>query len=190
MPPILSPPHMPPLVSSGQSQAHHPSLTITEGHPPPGSTINTLPPELLSEIFLFCVVLWPTKYNDYVPIFTSPNEFTCGHRLPWIAITQVCRYWRSVALACGELWNKLVFTSQEATNEMIRRSAGVVLVVKAEDQYFFNEYVRMVIPEMGRVSVLHLRFPSCYLQPLLHDMFAVATPRLEALRLSAGTPPD
>src|SRR3984957_12398934 len=67
---------------------------------------------------------------------------------------------------------------------MIRRSAGVVLVVKAED----DKHVRMVIPEMGRVSVLHLRSIPRYLQSLIHDMFSVATPRLEALRLSAESP--
>ena len=46
----------------------------------------------------------------------------------------------------------------------------------------------MVIPEMGRVSVLHLRFLPRYLEPLLRDIFSIATPRLEALRLSAGNP--
>src|SRR3984957_19974655 len=175
---------MPPPISlvSGQSQAHqpsihYPSLKITER----GSAVNALPPELLSEIFLFCVALWPTP-------FTSPDGFTCGYRLPWIAITQVCQYWRSVALACGELWNKLLFTSRETTNEMIRRSAGVILVVKAEHPWSDNEHVRMVIPEMGRVSVLHLRFLPRYLEPLLRDIFSIATPRLEALRLSAGNP--
>ena len=131
------------LVSSSGSQAHHqpsihyPSLPIPEGHTPPGSAINALPPELLSEIFLFCVALWPTNDDYFIPS-THPSEFTYGDRLPWIAITQVCQYWRSVALACGELWNKLLFTSRETTNEMIRRSAGVILVVKAEHPWSDN----------------------------------------------------
>ena len=176
-------------MARNQPSIHYPLPTIAKGHSLSARiTINHLSPELLSEIFLFCVAVWPTN-STHIPPFRGPSEFTCGDHLPWIAIAQVCRYWRSVALACGRLWNKLLFPSRKATNEMIRRSAGVVLVVKAGSDYQpTDENVRIVIPDIGRVSVLHLHFPFRYLQPLLRDISSIATPKLASLRLSTGPP--
>jgi hypothetical protein len=155
------------------------------------TTIDRIPPELLSKIFLVCAVLWPTQdldssLDDYFVHSVGPGDFTCGDRLPWIAIAQVCPYWRSVALACGELWRGLLFSSPEATKEMLRRSKGVTLIVKAEGGYnpSIYENVRTVIPDIGRVSVLHLCFKAYHLQALLRDI-SVAFPVLESLRLRA-----
>jgi len=155
------------------------------------TTIDRIPPELLSKIFLVCAALWPTQdldssLDDYFVHSVGPGDFTCGDRLPWIAIAQVCPYWRSVALACGELWRGLLFSSPEATKEMLRRSKGVTLIVKAEGGYnpSIYENVRTVIPDIGRVSVLHLCFKAYHLQALLRDI-SVAFPVLESLRLRA-----
>jgi hypothetical protein len=52
-----------------------------------------------------------TKYED---------DVTCGGYLPWVAIARVCIYWRSVAVACGNL--------EEATKEMICPSNGAALI--------------------------------------------------------------
>ena len=151
-----------------------------KGHSGPAQPINAdpaidhFPPELLSKIFLICAASLPTD-----KLF----ERAADH-LPWIAIAQVCRYWRSIALGCGELWRRLVFSSPEATGEMVRRSNGVPFIVQARSSYDRDIYenIRTVISNMQRVSVLHLCFPPYHLQHLLQELPATA-PQLKSLRL-------
>jgi hypothetical protein len=152
------------------------------------AAINCIPPELLSKIFLVCVAVWPSGSEDrYLSGFKGPNDFTCGVCLPWIAIAQVCRYWRYSALGCGELWRGLLFSSSKATTKMLRRSNGANLVVKAQIAEFpfkpmILERVRLIIPYLNRVSVLHLALHPSDLHSLLRDL-SVAAPELTSLRL-------
>ena len=145
------------------------------------AAINHFPPELLSKIFLICAALSPTV--EFVNP-TRDQNFECTDHLPWISIAQVCRYWKSIALGCGELWRRLVFSSPEATNEMVRRFNGVPLIVQAESSYDRGIYenIRTVISDMRRVSVLHLSFPPHHLQHLFQEL-SVTAPQLESLRL-------
>jgi len=159
-----------------------------KGHSGPAQPINAdpaishFPPELLSKIFLICAASWPT--DELIDRTRYQDNFECADHLPWIAIAQVCRHWRSIALGCGELWKRLVFSSPEATNEMVHRSNGVSLIVQAESFYDRGIYenIRTVISDMRRVSVLHLSFPPHHLQHLLQELSATA-PQLESLRL-------
>lgn len=144
------------------------------------AAINHLASELLSKIFLICATLWST---DEIVDERGQNYFERADHLPWIGIAQVCRYWRSIALGCGELWRRLVFSSPEAASEMVRRSNGVPLIVQAESyDKGISENIRMVISDMRLVSVLHLSFPPPHLQHLLEALSATA-PQLESLRL-------
>ena len=152
------------------------------------AAINRIPAELLSKIFLVCVAVWPSGSEDryyYLSRSKGPNDFTCGGGLPWIAIAQVCQYWRYSALGCGELWSGLLFSSSKATRKMLRRSNGANLTVKAESHSAIDpilERVRHIILYLNRVSVLHLALYSSDLQSLLRDL-SVAAPKLTSLRL-------
>jgi len=78
-----------------------------------------LPTEILSLIFLEC-----TK----VPAFTCP--LNAPDRPTWLAITQVCRKWRAVALNCPSLWSRVLFDcSPQFTDLMVERSREVPLNV-------------------------------------------------------------
>ena len=161
---------------------------LVKGHSGPpqpinaDAAINHFPSELLSKIFLICAASLPT--DELFDRTGYQDNFKCADHLPWIAIAQVCRYWRSIALGCGELWRRLVFSSPEATSEMVRRSNGVPLIVQAESSYDRGIYenIRTVISDMRRVSVLHLSFPPHHLHHLLRELSATA-PQLESLRL-------
>jgi hypothetical protein len=72
-----------------------------------------------------------------------------------------------------------------ATSEMLRRSKGVTLIVKATGSSAVCENVRMVIPHIERVSALHLCFSAGLLQPLLSDIFVTSLAYLDSLRLTA-----
>src|SRR5277367_6303724 len=78
----------------------------------------TLPPELLRVIFKACA---DRQSADPGTQYSS--------NIQWIAITHVCRYWRSVALGYSDLWRRLYFFNPDVTKEMIHRSQGANLEV-------------------------------------------------------------
>jgi F-box-like len=141
----------------------------------------TLPPELLRMIFKACAD----------PPSTEPGDryWYDASNMRWIAITHVCRYWRSVALGYSDLWKRLYFFNPDVTEEMIRRSKGANLEVRINANFRVHrrtaesEFITMLLPELHRVSVLHL---ICLhrLQSLV-DGFVSAAPKLEYLYLSA-----
>ena len=104
--------------------------------------------------------------------------------MQWITVTHVCRYWRSVALGCADLWRRLYFFNPDVTKEMIRRSKGANLEVIIDQQLqprqSLNKYREMVLPELHRVSVLYL---ASLPEPLQYfvDGFVPAAPKLESL---------
>ncbi|KAF6746157.1 hypothetical protein DFP72DRAFT_855609 [Ephemerocybe angulata] len=59
-------------------------------------TVNRLPPEILSQIFLH--LFW-----------TMEREYREDHKIFWILSTHVCRHWRAVALGCAALWTNFAF---------------------------------------------------------------------------------
>src|ERR1700721_1096331 len=107
----------------------------------------TLPPELLSMIFIACAAPPSGPLN--------PSHWFLSSNMQWIAVTHVCRYWRSVALRCADLWRRLFFFNPKVTKKMIRRSKGANLEVII-DQFFrshqsMNKVRGMVLPELHRV---------------------------------------
>jgi F-box-like len=139
----------------------------------------TLPPELLRVIFVACAD----------PPYAEQEYSYCKARsMQWIAITHVCRYWRSVALGYPDLWKRLRFFDPNITKEMIRRSKGAHLEVIIDPRLQIHRSIArspvipMVLPELHRVSVLHL-VCSDQLQFLVNG-FVSAAPKLEYLYLS------
>jgi F-box-like len=142
-----------------------------------------LSPELLSNIFI-----------EYAALHSQPSiwgTLLLGH-LKWIAVTHVCRYWRSVALGCTTLWKRLCFFNPEVTKEMIRRAKGSNLEVnmkcptRKKLSAVVDEALRMVIPELYHISVLHLELHKNVLQPLF-DGSVSAAPNLECLLLRSSS---
>jgi F-box-like len=136
-----------------------------------------LPPELLRTIFIACA---DPPYAEQDPLYWSQTK-----SMQWIAITHVCRYWRSVALGYSDLWKRLRFFNPDVTNEMIHRSKGTNLEVIIDTRHQWIErstFIPMLLPELHRVSVLHL-IGSDQLQSLV-DCFVSAAPKLEFLYLS------
>jgi hypothetical protein len=148
--------------------------------------IYKLSPELLSNIFIECAAL------ELPP---SMQGSLYSVHLKWIAVTHVCRYWRSVALGCTTLWRTLFFFNPEVTKEMIRRAKGSNLEVQIEGPIpqrllaAVGEAFRMVIPELYHTSTLHLKLHKNILQPLC-DGFVSAAPNLECLTLCSSNDYD
>ena len=138
----------------------------------------TLPPELLSMIFIACA--------DPPSGFSNRLHWVLSEKMQWIAVTHVCRYWRSVALGCVDLWRKLFFFNLDVTKEMIRRSKGANLemIIGHSEQLLepINKIIEMVLPELHRVSVLYLASYAESVQFLV-DGFVHAAPKLESLCL-------
>lgn len=85
--------------------------------------VSRLPPELLAAMFLL----------------VSDMDSNRIGKLP--AFSQVCRFWRSVALECGPLWTVLDCWRLDLAQELLPRSRGLPLdLVLKEDGYvcFFD----------------------------------------------------
>jgi F-box-like len=142
--------------------------------------IPRLPPELLRMIFIACA---DPPYAEQ-----DPSYWYQTRSMQWIVITHVCRYWRLVALEYPDLWKRLRFFNPDITKEMIRRSKGADLEVII-DAYFQlyqpidKTTIPIVLPELHRVSVLHLTCP--WLRQSLLNGFVSGAPKLEYLYLSA-----
>jgi F-box-like len=135
-----------------------------------------LPPELLRMIFIACA---DPPYAEQ-----EPSYWCQARNIQWIAITHVCRYWRSVALEYSDLWKTPHFLNPDVTKEMIRRSKGsnLEVIIDTRHQYIDRSiFIPMVLPELHRVSVLHLVCPD-ELQSLVNGLVSAA-PKLEYMYL-------
>lgn len=85
--------------------------------------INALPPEILSNIFLFLVFTSPFIHNPFDPPASVKQAYW------WLRCTRVCHYWREVALQFPTLWSFIVldaeYPSFEALHTFVSHSAQV-----------------------------------------------------------------
>jgi F-box-like len=139
----------------------------------------TLPPELLIMIFIACAAPPSGTLNS--------RHWIRSANMQWIAVTHVCRYWRSVALGCTELWRKLFFFNPDVTKEMIRRSKGtnleVIIVEPVQSRQSKNKIIEMILSELHRVSVLQLHLVPESLKSFIGG-FVPGAPKLESLCLN------
>ena len=80
-----------------------------------------LPPELLAAIFL-----------EYMQRCEELSIYATSWVPPWVNVSYVCRYWRSVALNCANLWRHLFFVSSEWMDELLRRSKTAPLIIRID----------------------------------------------------------
>ncbi|KAF5357693.1 hypothetical protein D9758_007485 [Tetrapyrgos nigripes] len=141
--------------------------------------ISMLPPEILSQAFLYCITFDDKRY--------------CGaYRWPWIQISHVCSHWRNVALGCPALWSCLEFSCPAWVPEMLQRSKMAPLSVKVTAEDFFNTKVKDAIEttlqQVSRVSDLMLCMPGGEksMAELLVTGMRQAAPLLRSLSLSTS----
>ncbi|KAJ7726429.1 hypothetical protein DFH07DRAFT_852755 [Mycena maculata] len=148
-----------------------------------------LPPELLAEIFLFCS--------------TSPAVLPPKADDPLLALGQVCRAWRELALQVPELWATISVSFTEGANvqratdiaeQWISRAGtscplsitaectGPYATVACENPDLVSGFVPLVVSHSHRLRHLDIALPFASLAPL----FALprgAFPCLETLAL-------
>jgi len=153
------------------------------------SRICRLPPEILSQIFIFTT-------------FSTGSEILSGQRtamfLSWINITYVCRHFRAVALECPEMWTGIHFTSAAWATEMLKRSKGADLVLSFRQRILGDgvvygqlieqgsvEQLKEVLNQMHRVQDISLNaVTTAELEALFHGL-EVEAPRLRSLSIKS-----
>lgn len=119
-----------------------------------------LPNEVLSLIFLSCVTK-PTSPVHYLSYIKRP--------LPeWLAVTQVCRHWRAVALSCTAMWTAPDFRIPSLAREMLLRAKAAPLQIHAymSNRFPKHEALREALQHMDRIEELHITASQ------LRDLFA------------------
>jgi hypothetical protein len=112
-----------------------------------------LPPEILSEIFL------------WVRSLHAPGMR--GMSYGWTAVTSVCRRWRQAALGCARLWDRLDFSCPMWVETLMERSTDIAVdlhvvdpaaadgstlayIRRRKDYASFADLLRRVLVDHGR----------------------------------------
>nr|GAT45740.1 predicted protein [Mycena chlorophos] len=129
------------------------------------TTIDELPPELLSLIFLLCV----------------PDDFERTTHPEWILTINVCRRWREVALATPQFWANVAFHRDIAPLMLARaRNAplSVCLDLDAESEsgrrLTWDERVDLVRGNWHRIETLHISGNNEILEAFIESLRPLA----------------
>lgn len=126
--------------------------------------ISRLPPEIFSQIFGECTPR--RRLRD----------------LEMLAFSQVCRYWRNLALGNPFLWNEPVLLFPELTSMMLARAQGIPLVVDVCEFQLHPKALSMAFRENPRIRALLLEARGQKIQGMLALLDSVM-PMLEVLIL-------
>ncbi|TFK29656.1 hypothetical protein FA15DRAFT_663811 [Coprinopsis marcescibilis] len=136
------------------------------------SPICQLPPEVLSRIFI------------HFELQTS-LRFHCPANRSWYQITHICRYWRSVALHCPQLWSNICVVSTFWTELFLSRSKQAPLLLEIGFQVPFAMEPRIheiLVTQMSRLSSLLVSGTTDMLKMRLHHLPSSA-PSLHTLSI-------
>src|SRR6266404_1242853 len=145
-----------------------------------------IPIELLQKIFL----LLPNLYE------TPRRSWDSSGRPAWIAITYVCRYWRSAALSLRELWSTIAIgLSIPWARAMMERSDPLpmdlnIRVVPFMGDYYFGltAIIDLLHAASNRTRTLHIIGDPTELVTILSGLRSPSS--LESLRLYVKTDDD
>ncbi|KAH9888764.1 hypothetical protein C8Q73DRAFT_164761 [Cubamyces lactineus] len=151
------------------------------------TTIARLPPELLSEIFLYVA---KAAYED-PRAFYSRYYHSSGF-YAWVSVTHVCRNWRAIALNTPRLWGYVVVSRKVVVDELLARSKKAPLLISAnvissEDEK--SKVLKSIGQDASRLQELRLSGPVRVLQDVLRQ-FTEPSRTLERLVLSESIPPQ
>ncbi|KAI0066255.1 hypothetical protein BV25DRAFT_1522425 [Artomyces pyxidatus] len=140
----------------GQDGILDPPATLTNLASIASTPILSLPPEILTEIFLCCAArgkLFEKRYTDVRGHhkFQSQLQFEW---VGWINVTHVCRSWREVALNSASLWSfiDVVPMKPSGFDEMLSRSATTPLSLTiSSDRPYIDRWDEAALPPVYRI---------------------------------------
>jgi len=95
------------------------------------SFVSRLPPEVLSNVFRLTRTIMQLQDSDR------------QYSLAWIRVTHVCWHWRTVAINCPDLWNRVVIPLEQGwLEEILRRSKKTPLFIIADVRLFPRDGVQ------------------------------------------------
>ncbi|KAH9023094.1 hypothetical protein EDB85DRAFT_338818 [Lactarius pseudohatsudake] len=147
--------------------ARHLKIALGRNGPPPSRDAALQPPlEILQIIFLFLVDYFLARKESVREAFHSSG------RPDWIAITYVCRNWRSAALSQPELWSSItpnlsIFWSRA----MVERSAPLSMRIDMEVGASVGGFELLAALELLLTSSLRIR--TLRLSGLRDDILSV-----------------
>ncbi|KAF8202333.1 hypothetical protein BJ912DRAFT_944526 [Pholiota molesta] len=133
----------------------------------------SLPPEILCRIFFFVQI----EEDDF--------DGRLFHK--WIKLTHVCRHWRNVAIDSPSLWVIPPLGNFPWAEEMLRRSKGASLVIKADISLKtpVTPALRLALNHGSRIKHLSIQSITLDLWNALQNELPKSAPRLEYLSLRA-----
>lgn len=140
-----------------------------------------LPPELLCKIFLF------HTFSHYATRDALQGAYPPFQPYQWIAVAQVCHYWRSAALAVPFLWSTIWLNNVDWIKELLSRSKNTPLTVWSTDNCIQLESFKLVMAELPRIKGFHVesrwlpRELEDSMSMLLARSYAKSAPGLEQL---------
>jgi hypothetical protein len=156
----------------------------TETHNPP---IFRLPVEIICDISLLAVYrlregLLSERYAG------KPKQVTHAPDPPpwdWLAVGQVCSYWRRVLLEYPDFWSVIAFNTPAACIELADRSQAAPLSLTTDLDYWNTDNVCQFIAwELNRTKKLDLHcINDIKINPVLKSVMEISAPSLEVLEI-------
>lgn len=144
------------------------------------SLISSIPPELLSTIFV--------HHAQQTQLLHNPDN---PDILSWIIVGHICRHWREVALGTPELWATPFLNSSQATDEMLTRSKMAPLNLRIGRRYRMDS-IQKALMHTERLQVVSLLFlhgdtAGCHcIMEFINKLSSCSTPKLQSLALEVG----
>ncbi|KZV60353.1 hypothetical protein PENSPDRAFT_671730 [Peniophora sp. CONT] len=152
--------------------------------PMPAYTAQTLPFDILREIFDYVAAATPAGYN-YV--------YSPGLKLGWIQLTHVCQHWRYTGLTAASLWAVSVsaFPDPSIADEILTRARNCPLTIDViHNKHNETSWLRKALPLSWCLQHLHrARFLRCKIpmSAFVRDMFASPLPLVEVMDIEVET---
>lgn len=156
----------------------------------PAYTAQTLPHDILREIFDYVATASPAGYN-----YSPKLKYTLG----WILLTHVCQRWRYTGLTAAPMWAVSVsaFPDPSIADELLARARNYPLTINvAHDKCNEKSWLRKALPMSWCLEHLHrARSLRCIipLSALIHndaevqEMFANPLPVVKAMDIEVDT---
>ncbi|KAI0692139.1 hypothetical protein C8T65DRAFT_834091 [Cerioporus squamosus] len=145
---------------------------------------NMLPDELLLEVFKHSLLPWPPT------VLELPSSRSGVNTRPLLWLTHVCRRWRSTALACTILWQRIDCRNIDQLQEFARRSDPSPLSLFCNFQTSSTRRLFSTAPYAHRLRRLDIVYPNDTLYDRVNQrLLTLHYPNLECLTLTHSPDP-